>query len=485
MVSQARIFQTQVLQAPRGLSSGAERLSPQGASRSPVIASRRSILWLLAFSLLIGLFSAVFAPRAAAADWLYTVRPGDKLWELSDKYCGQHTLWMDLAKHNGLAQPTRLVPGSTLRFPLEWLIEVPAAVNVIYTLGDTRYRSAGSSEEKSLIRGDSLAIGDTLVTGESSYVTIRFADNSVMRIGPDSEVVFDTLSAYKDTGMVDSRVRITRGAGASEVRPQNGPGSVYRISTPLGVAAVRGTEFRTRADGDASFVETTGGAVEYISATGSTDVTKGLGLKSSSDGVVVEELLEPPLLNAARSYGGHESLEWAGVAGAANYLVQIYSGPDLSEVLSGASVASPEFALASLTPGSYVFGVRGIAASGLQGFEATQALTIQSSLAAPANLKLRKLRRQPNLDVSWQAVDGAVDYRVVATPSGGGSPIVETTDDTKLQLQGLTDDSYNVSVQARSGQVEGETATAVQEETKRRGAFWGAGGVLLALVLAL
>jgi|GEM_PF-1874875 len=475
MTSQTRTFHTQAFTAEQ---------PPALFAEHPPVASRSTVLCALVFSLLVGLFSAAFAPKAAAADWLYTVRPGDKLWELSDKYCGKHTLWQDLAKHNELAQPTQLVAGSTLRFPLEWLVEVPAAVNVIYTLGDTRYMSAGSSEEKSLVRGTSLTIGDTLVTGESSYVTIRFADNSVMRIGPESEVVFDTLSAYRDTGMVDSRVRITRGAGASEVRPQNGPGSVYRISTPLGVAAVRGTEFRTRADGDASFVETTGGAVEYIDSAGSRDVTKGLGLKSSSDGILVEELLEPPVFNAARPYGGHESLEWAGIAGAANYLVRIYSGPDLSEVLSGASVSSPEFSLASLTPGSYVFGVRGVAASGLQGFEATQTLTIASSLAAPANLKLRKLRRQPNLNVSWQAVAGAADYRVVATPSGGGSPIVETTDDTAVQLQGLTDDSYSVSVQARSGQIESESATAVQE-TKPRGGFWGAGGVLLALVLAL
>jgi len=473
------VFQTRFLQA----------LEAQGmfVTHNSRAWGKESILYSLVFSLLLGLglSCALFAPKAAADDWLYTVRPGDKLWELSDKYCGEATFWQDLAKHNELGQPTQLEPGSTLRFPLDWLVEVPAAVNVIYTLGDTRYRSAGDSEEKSLVRGDSLSIGDTLTTGESSYVNIRFADNSVMRIGPESEVVFDTLSAYRDTGMVDSRVRITRGAGASEVRPQNGPGSVYRISTPLGVAAVRGTEFRTRAEGDVSFVETTGGAVEYISAEGSKDVTKGLGLKASPEGVLVEELLAPPVFNATRPYGGHESLEWAGVAGAANYLVQVYSGPDLAEILTGAEVATPEFALASLTPGEYVFGIRGIAASGLQGLEATQALTIQSSLAAPENLRLRRLRRQPNLNVSWQAVDGAADYRVVATPSGGGAPIVETTDSTKVQIQGLKQDTYSVSVQARSGQIEGETSTAVQQAPKSRRGFWGSGGVLLALVLAL
>ena len=53
------------------------------------------------------------------------------------------------------------------------------------------------------------------ITGSESYANIQFADGSVMRISPDSEVVFDTLSAYRDTGMVDSRVRISRGSGAS------------------------------------------------------------------------------------------------------------------------------------------------------------------------------------------------------------------------------------------------------------------------------
>jgi len=485
MLFQTRTFQPQPVttRSLRG-APGSSAVSSHGVPQ-PDAARGRNILMALAFSLLIGLFSAGFAPKAAAADWLYTVRPGDRLWTLADKYCGAHTYWQALAKHNELTQPTRLVPGSTLRFPLDWLIEVPAAVQVIYTLGDTRYLLAGSTEAKKLMRGDSLSIGQTLITGADSYASVQFADSSIMRIGPDAEVVFDTLSAYRDTGMVDSRVRINRGAGSSEVRPQNGPGSVYRISTPLGVAAVRGTEFRTRSNADASFVETTGGLVEYISQAGSTDVAKGLGLKSSSAGVVVEKLLDPPVLNASRPYGGHESLEWAGLAGAANYLVQVYSGPDLAEILSGASVASPEYALASLAPGSYVFGVRGIAASGLQGYEATQALTIHASLAQPTDLKIRQIRRQPDLSVSWQAVAGATDYRVVASPSGGGAPIVETTDTTEVQLQGLAYDTYSVSVQARNGQIEGDSTAPVEQEVQPRRRFWGAGGVVLALVLAL
>ena len=442
-----------------------------------------------------GLLGTTFtAPGAHAADWLYTIRPGDKLWNLADKYCGAYTYWRDIAKHNNLSQPTRLQPGTRLRIPIEWLIEVPAAVELIYTLGDVQYIRAQNQSttvgqpiaRQPIARGSTLMVGDTLITGPESYANVRFADGSVMQVGPESELVFDTLSAYRDTGMVDSRVRLNRGSSSSEVKKQTGPGSKYRISTPLGVAAVRGTEFRTRAEAGDSFVETVGGAVEYVSGSANTPVTKGYGLKASNQGVMVEELLEAPsfVSSATRPHAGNESLRWTGVAGAAEYLVQVYSSPDLSSILTGAKVPGPEYALASLVPGNYVFGVRGIAASGLQGYEATQAITVRPTLAAPAGLRVWQPGRSSELRVQWDAVDGASDYRVVVTPTGGGAAIVETTESSELLVQNLPRETYTVSVQALDGEIESAAAPA-QEQTVRRRSPWGIGGMVLALLLAI
>lgn len=457
------------------------------------------------------LLSQLFlAPSASAADWLYTVRPGDKLWTLAEKFCGTHTRWRDIASHNQLANPLSLRPGDQLRFPLEWLIEEPAVVRIVLVRGDVRVEHSGASNGRTLassrsgtgagaieaaeadsgaaetigLEGAELSVGAKIITGVESYANVVFADGSSMKIGPESEVLFDTLSAYRDTGMVDSRVRINRGSGASAVELQRGPGSVYRISTPLGVAAVRGTEFRTRATEETSFVETIGGAVDYIAAAGTSKVERGFGLKADASGVAVEQLLAAPLLAAPRTYGANESVSWQALTGAANYLVQIYSGSDLAEVLAQATVANDEFALASLESGTYVLGVRGVAASGLQGLEATQSLTIQNALPAPRTVRVKQVRREPSLLVSWEPVEGASNYSVVLTPLEGGVPLIDSTMATQLQFSNLDLAKYSVSVQASSSEIQGVVSEPAEARV-RRPLNWGLGAVLLGIVIVL
>jgi len=465
--------------------------------------------FLLSGLLLAQLF---FAFPAVAADWLYTVRPEDKLWGLAEKFCGTHARWRDIAEYNQIANPTNLKPGSRIRIPLKWLIEEPAVVRVVYARGDVRIKhrslvstatAAATTDGNSTataenadeladsvvppfteIVGAELGIGSQVITGPQSYANVAFADGSTMQIGPDSEVQFDTLSAYRDTGMVDSRVRINRGSGASEVKPQEGPGSVYRIATPLGVAAVRGTEFRTRTVDGANFVETTGGAVDFMVASSTSNVASGFGLKADASGVAVEKLLEPPQLSAEQTYNVNDSFVWKSLVGAATYLVHIYNGPDLAEVSAQLSAPDAEIALASLGPGSYVLGVRGIATSGVQGLEAIQAITVQNILAAPANVTVKQIRRSPELKVSWDGVSGATDYRVVATPLGGGTPHVQTTAATQQQLTDLAPGIYRVSVQASSPDLAGEVS-AVEEQRVRAPFNWGLGTVLAAIAVVL
>ena len=432
---------------------------------------------------LIVLVCLLVANSAVAADWLYTVRPGDKLWTLAEKFCGTHTRWRDLAQHNQIPNPSYITPGSQIRFPLEWLIEEPAVVRVVYARGDVRVEKAGAGFEE-LSLGTELSIGARIVTGVHSYANVEFADGSTMQIGPESEVVFDTLSAYRDTGMVDSRVRIDRGAGSSKVEPQVGPGSVYRIATPLGVAAVRGTEFRTRSGSGASFVETVGGAVQFLAPTGNRDVNKGFGLKADASGVAVESLLEAPRLAALRPMGAHESLSWPALTGAVEYAVQVYAAADASQVLATARIPEPRYALADLQTGSYVFGVRGIAASGLQGIEATQVLDVQAALLTPAGITTRQPRYTKNLQVAWDSVDGAADYTVVATPQGGGAPVTRTTAATSLTLEDLPSDIWRVTVQANADDIRSEPSAEVTQRVARRD-YWGLGGIFFLIALAL
>lgn len=432
----------------------------------------------------------LLAPAAMAADWLYTVRPEDKLWTLAQRFCGTHERWREIAEYNQIADPLRLTPGSQLRFPVKWLIEEPVVVRVVYARGDVKVErrtsggTAAAGGEEALFQGTDLHIGSKVITGVNSYANVLFADGSSMQIGPESEVVFDVLSAYRDTGMVDTRVRINRGSGASTVKPQKGPESVYRISTPLGVAAVRGTEFRTRADQGASFVETVGGVVDYIAATGTTSVERGFGLKASSAGISLEALLEAPELTTPRVMGVFESLTWQPLDAAEKYIVQIYSGANLAQVLAKATVGGPEFSLASLQPGNYVFGVRGVAASGLQGYEATKTLDIQNVMPAPDKIRVKQPYRSTDLQVVWNPVAGASSYRVVATPVGGGEAIIETTGSNKVQFTNLEHGNYSISVQASSAQITGAVSEPVEQRVRRR-IIWGIGIALVVLVIAV
>ena len=276
-----------------------------------------------------------FAPGAFANDWIYTVRPGDQLWKLAEAYCGTHTRWSDLAAHNQLDDPTNLRAGTRLKFPLAWLTSQPAAVELIYAKGEVRLVRADSSARATAsqaaanaastvglgsadpefiegLPGAKISAGDRLTTGDSSYATVQFADKSQMRLGPESEVVFDTLTSYGDTGMVDTRVRVLRGGAESTVSPQVGPGAVYRIGTPSGVAAVRGTTFRTRAKDDTSFIEMTEGEVQFDTPTGDqVDVEAGKGLVASPEGAIVEDLLSPPsFISSGPELSPGNPLEW-------------------------------------------------------------------------------------------------------------------------------------------------------------------------------
>ncbi len=94
----------------------------------------------------------------------------------------------------------------------------------------------------------------------------------------------DRLSAYGDTGMVDSRFRLQRGRVESRVRPLKGPGSRYEISTPAAVTLVRGTDFRVGVESGSgiSQSEVVKGEVAVNAAGESVKLKAGFGTRHRS-----------------------------------------------------------------------------------------------------------------------------------------------------------------------------------------------------------
>ncbi|MFT3805170.1 MAG: FecR family protein [Burkholderiaceae bacterium] len=112
---------------------------------------------------------------------------------------------------------------------------------VVASSGDTRLVRGGSIATP-LRQGTVVYSGDRLVTGPRSRLELRFADDARIAIGPSSEFRVDEY--YFEPAQQRSFFTLARGvirqvSGAIGKRNHDD----YRLTTPTGVLAIRGTEF--------------------------------------------------------------------------------------------------------------------------------------------------------------------------------------------------------------------------------------------------
>lgn len=280
------------------------------------------------------LILSVVAPPVLAESWVYTVRPGDTLWDLCKKYTNYPLCWRDLAKTNNVTNPKVLPPGSKLKLPIAWLKVKPVTAHVESVEGEVRWLSMAAEEGKwsALSAGDELQIGDEVESLKGS-ATIRFADDSRLYLLPNTKIQMDQLSGYKDTGMVDTKVRLEKGRVRSRVKALRTEDSNYEINTPSAVAAVRGTVFRVgyllpKNESDKPYMlnEVLEGKVA-VSAQGKTElVTEGFS-SVTVDGEAPEApeslLAAPEILSQPAIVNNALRVDWKPVADAEAYFVKL------------------------------------------------------------------------------------------------------------------------------------------------------------------
>lgn len=382
---------------------------------------------------------------ARADDWEYTVRPGDNLWDLAAHYCGSVTFASKLARHNGISSPEalELQPGKRVLFPVQWLVKQPVSARLIFVTGVVSVER-GTDQRTPAVEGGEITMNDALVTADG-HATVAFADRTELVVGPDSRVFFDLMTAYSDTGMVDTKLRLVRGRVDSRVQRSTGPGSDYRINTPLGVAAVRGTRFRVRsrmdeARGALMFNETIEGevAVDDDASQSSALVQAGFGVVADAQPQPpqLEQLLPPPPMQGVGLAAATDRLEWSPVPGAAAYLVRVYGGGDRRRPFSQSLVTHSWYGLSALTPGQYGFGVRAVSVSGLEGLEA--AVDVRLVAAAPAPHPLQLSGGEKTLTLRWTDPDEDLKKAHAYSISLARDPEFETASvysSTATQLQ--------------------------------------------------
>ncbi len=98
--------------------------------------------------------------------------------------------------------------------------------------------------------GDRLYQKDIIRTGTDSTVGIIFEDNTVLSLGPNSEIVIDEYIFAPEKGILSMVARILKGTASylSGIIGKQSPEAV-KFHTPDATIGIRGTQFLVKAEG--------------------------------------------------------------------------------------------------------------------------------------------------------------------------------------------------------------------------------------------
>ncbi|WP_448097625.1 FecR domain-containing protein [Luteibacter yeojuensis] len=411
-----------------------------------VLGQSRLCRWLFAVSLAIAFGPIFFAPACAtpAADWNYRVRPNDTIWDLSGRYLKPGIPWQKLQDYNKVADPLHLPPGMTLHIPVAWLRLEPARARVIAVVGHATATLPGTAQAMPVTQGMLFGYGTTLVTQSDSSLTLEFADGSRILVQSNSELGLDRLSAYKNTGMVDTRVRLQRGRINSDVTPMSGNAARFNVSTPGTISSVRGTHFRVIADSatDEARTEVISGKVDVGNDKRHVLATAGLGVTTAGEASPgrPQSLLPAPALQCPVVPINQFPYEfqWQALNGARHYRVQVASSAKFEALLLDRVVDDTRAVIPDLGDGTYAIRVRGVGTSALEGLDATcSAISIDNHPRPPLivspqpDSRVRDTRpafrwteSQQATSYAWQlASDPAFEHLLADQPQVTGSDV--------------------------------------------------------------
>ena len=99
------------------------------------------------------------------------------------------------------------------------------------------------NQEWALFPGDSVQLGQTIITGPDGFATLEVSDGSSFLVYPDSKVVF-----RKNPGSLRDLIDLFLGRVKIHINRLGGEPNPTRVYTPTAVISVRGTTFEVSVD---------------------------------------------------------------------------------------------------------------------------------------------------------------------------------------------------------------------------------------------
>lgn len=133
-------------------------------------------------------------------------------------------------------------PAGTTSSPAPAVADSPAAAKIRALKGKVWTRGAGGSMRQ-LHNGDEVHSGSQIVTGKKSHVTLRFSDESVFSLGPNSQMAIDRYAYGKDPEKSSLTTRIIKGAFrfVSGLIAKGRPENMTVQLGPVATIGIRGT----------------------------------------------------------------------------------------------------------------------------------------------------------------------------------------------------------------------------------------------------
>ncbi len=333
------------------------------------------------------LFSSVFSVKAE--DWVYKVRNGDNLWNLTTDYLIDISYVKQVQKLNKIADPWHILPGTTIRIPSEWIRHYPALVRVQNLQGTAHILEDESTQLHPLKQGDLVMLGDVISTGADSSLLLGFLDGSRILLQENSRLKIEQLMILEYTGMLDSQLQLQTGRIETQVAPDKGSARRFQVSTPATVTSVRGTDYRISADKEKSQskTEVVEGKVLIKGRQKSRLLNAGFGTITvkDQDPMAPVKLLAAPDLSHIPHPFDQVPLQFSmpphnDVKG---YRVQIAKTELFQDVLFDKPFNSLIIRGPELPDGNYHLRVRGIDALQLEGNNGQASITINARPEAP------------------------------------------------------------------------------------------------------
>lgn len=341
----------------------------------------------LVHGLLLCLAAISFSARCE--NWLYTVRFGDNLWNLAERYLINTGYWSRLQALNHIQDPWHIPPGTLLRIPVHWLHKYPTLARVRSVEGTGELLEEGTGKGIPLHSGELLVPGDAVRTGPASQVSLEFVDGTRLLVQPGSLLTLHNLEAFRNTDMTDTRLHLHRGRVETRVAPEGGAARSFEIVTPAAVTSVRGTDYRVSSDPSIpqSLAEVTGGRVAVTGAGKTRMVPEGYGTVTETGAPPQPPvpLLPPPDLAGVGPVFDRVPIAFKlpSLPGARGYRLQIAADRTFDRVLFDRRFHAEDIRGPDLPDGEYQLRVRASDSRGLEGLNADRHFTLNARPEAP------------------------------------------------------------------------------------------------------